>query len=309
MLGRRDASDPRPDVWPLPFGAATALALTFFVWRFAFRTLFVAVHQAYPVVAWYVVPMGIVINLSLLFGPRVAGAMLAERAPALLPRAGVIAAALSGLVAALALYGGIALMNATHQVVPATPAGALPFACLTGAAGAALGHTVAIRVRESVRLSAATATESTPRELAPAGSKQRGAALGSIRRKPRQRPHRRAEYAASRMPETPPPRTKTRWRAAPATLHRRAPTVRREDGPRHVAGARRREESDHLCDSSSGPAARLSSVVAASALTCSRLTSSSNTGPGEIVFTRTPLRLNPAAQARVSEAMAPFVAP
>jgi len=178
VLGRRDASDPRPDVWPLPFGAATALALAFFVWRFAFRTLFLAVHQAYPVVAWYVVPMGIVIDLSLLFGPRVAGAMLAGRAPALLPRAGVIAAALSGLVAALALYGGIALMNATHQVVPATPAGALPFACLTGAAGAALGHTVATRVRESLRLSAATAKESTPRELAPAGSNRRGAALG-----------------------------------------------------------------------------------------------------------------------------------
>jgi hypothetical protein len=140
------------DGWPLPFGAATALALTFVVWRLAFRTLFVTVHQAYPVVAWYVVPAGVVIDLALAFGPRVAGYVLAERLVVLRPHLELSAAALSGIAAALALYGGIALMSAMHQVVPATPLAALPFACLSGAVGAALGSGIGIRVRERVRL-------------------------------------------------------------------------------------------------------------------------------------------------------------
>ncbi|MGZ3581381.1 MAG: hypothetical protein ACXWP6_01395 [Ktedonobacterales bacterium] len=157
---RRTSS--RPDVWPLPFGAATALALTFVVWRLAFRTLFLAVHQAYPVVAWYVVPMGVVVDLSLALGPRVVGYLLAERVAALRPYFGVIAAALAGVVAALALYGGIAFMSAAQQIVPATPLAALPFACLTCAFGTALGYTVAVRVRESVRLSPASAMVKVP---------------------------------------------------------------------------------------------------------------------------------------------------
>ncbi|HEX8036282.1 MAG TPA: hypothetical protein VF510_20660, partial [Ktedonobacterales bacterium] len=130
VLGRRSTqrASSRPDVWPLPFGGATALALTFVIWRLAFRTLFLAVHQAYPVVAWYIVPMGVVVDLSLAFGPRVVGYLLAGRVAALRPHIEVIAAALAGVVAALALYGGIALMGAAQQIVPATPLAALPFA-------------------------------------------------------------------------------------------------------------------------------------------------------------------------------------
>jgi hypothetical protein len=152
----------RPGMWPLPFGAATALALTFVVWRLAFSTLFLSVHQAYPVVAWYIVPMGIVVDLSLAFGPRIVRYVLAGHAPALRPHVELMAAALAGVVAALALYGGITLMSAAQQIVPATPLAALPFACLTGAFGTALGHTVAARVRESVRLSPASAVAKSP---------------------------------------------------------------------------------------------------------------------------------------------------
>lgn len=178
VLGGRGArrTSSRPDVWRLPFGAATALAVTFVLWRLAFRTLFLAVHQAYPVVAWYIVPMGVIIDLSLAFGPRVVGYLLAGRVPALRPHIEVIAAALSGVVAALALYGGIALMNATQQVVPATPLAALPFACLTGAIGTALGYTVAARVRESVRLSPASDVEAPTRELVAHGTSKNSAA-------------------------------------------------------------------------------------------------------------------------------------
>lgn len=161
---------PRTDVWPLPFGAGTALALTFVIWRFGFHTLFVYVHQAYPVVAWYVLPMGIVVDLSLAFGPRLVRYLLTERVAALRPHSELIAAALSGVVAALALYGGIALMSATHQIVPATPLAALPFACLTGAFGTALGHIVATRVRESVGRGSAAEVAASDRELASVGS-------------------------------------------------------------------------------------------------------------------------------------------
>lgn len=157
VLGRGStrSTSARSDVWPLPFGAATALALTFVIWRLAFRTLFLAVHQAYPVVAWYIVPMGVVIDLALAFGPRVVRYALAERVAALRPHIDVIALALAGIIAALALYGGIALMAATQQIVPATPLAALPFACITGALGTALGYIVAARVREHVHLSRA----------------------------------------------------------------------------------------------------------------------------------------------------------
>jgi hypothetical protein len=152
----------RPDGWPLPLGAGTALALTFVAWRVAFRTLFIAVHQAYPVVAWYIVPMGIIVDLSLAFGPRVVGYLLAGHAAALRPHIELIVAALSGTVAALALYGGIALMDAAHQVVPATPLAALPFACLAGAFGTTLGHVIATRVREIVRRSFTSAVSAPP---------------------------------------------------------------------------------------------------------------------------------------------------
>lgn len=166
---------PSSSVWPLPFGAGTALALTFVIWRLAFHTLFLAVHQAYPVVAWYIVPMGVIVDLSLAFGPGVVRYLLAERVGALRPHIELIAAATSGAVAALALYAGIALMRAAHQIVPATPLAALPFACLTGMVGTALGHTIATYVRERIRRNAAAEPSDIggpALQVAPVGSKQ-----------------------------------------------------------------------------------------------------------------------------------------
>jgi hypothetical protein len=165
---RKDAS--RYDIWPLPLGAATALALTFVVWRLAFHTLFVAVGQAYMVIDWYVVPVGIVVDLSLAFGPRVVGSLLTERVAALRPHRELIAASLSGVVAALVLYGGIALMGASGQIVPPAPLAALPFACLTGACGTALGYTVAVRVRAIVRRYASTQNATSAQAIAAVGS-------------------------------------------------------------------------------------------------------------------------------------------
>jgi hypothetical protein len=174
---RAPGSGSRFDVWPLPFGAGTALALTFVIWRLAFSTLFVAVHQAYPVVDWYVLPVGVIVDLTLAFGPRVVGYLFAGRIAALRPHSELIAASLSGVVVALALYGGIALMGAAGQIVPATPLAALPFACLTGAAGTALGHTVATRVRASVRRNAASQNGAPAREFITTASAQSSTAV------------------------------------------------------------------------------------------------------------------------------------
>jgi hypothetical protein len=164
---------PSSGMRPLPFGAGTALALTFVAWRLGFRTLFISVHQAYPVVDWYIVPMGVVVDLSLAFGPQIMRYLGAESTAAFRPRLNLIAAALSGSVAALALYGGIALMSAAHQIVPATQLAALPVACVTGALGTALGYSVATRVREWVRLSTASKTEDLVRELVAVGPNRR----------------------------------------------------------------------------------------------------------------------------------------
>jgi hypothetical protein len=158
----------RPDMWPLPWGAATALAMTFLVWRLAFRTLFVAVHQAYPVVAWYIVPMGVVVDLALALGPSIIGSLsllLPKRVAVFRPYHDLIAAALAGIVAALALYAGIALTRAAGGVVPSTPLAALPFACLTGAIGTALGSFVATRVRSRVQYSSSTSARQTPARM------------------------------------------------------------------------------------------------------------------------------------------------
>jgi hypothetical protein len=176
VLQRRRTHATGPDSWPLPFGAGTALALTFVIWRLAFRTLFIAVHQAYPVVAWYIVPMGVIVDLSLAFSPRVVGYLLAGPAVALRPHSEPIAAALSGIIAALALYSGIALTLAAHQVEPATPLAALPFACLVGAFGTTLGYVIATRVRETVHLdftSGESDTKATAREASAARAGQR----------------------------------------------------------------------------------------------------------------------------------------
>jgi len=177
LQGRHTGGRPlRLDVWPLPwpFGAGTALALTFVAWRLAFRTLFVAVHQAYPLVAWYIVPMGVVVDLALAMGPgvvRFLSLLLPKRMAVLRPHRELIAAALAGIVAALALYGGIVLTRAAGQVVPATPLAALPFACLTGAAGTALGYSIATRVRASVQHSSiAGERETLARTPVPVGS-------------------------------------------------------------------------------------------------------------------------------------------
>lgn len=156
VLQRRTrVTSQRADVWPLPFGAAIALALAFVLWRLGFRTLFLFVHQAYPVVDWYVIPVGVVIDLAVVFGPRIVGAISAGREGTRGPYADLVAAGFSGIVAVIVLYGGIALMGAVGQIVPATPLAALPFACLTGAVGAMLGHTVATRVRAWVDLRSA----------------------------------------------------------------------------------------------------------------------------------------------------------
>ena len=167
----------RRDVWPLPFGAATALALSFALWRQVFQAIFLAVHQAYPVVDWYVVPVGVVIDLAVVFGPRIIGALSAGRDQVFRSYTTLIVVGVSGIVAALVLYGGIVVMGATGQIIPAAPLAALPFACLTGAFGAILGHTIATRMMEAVQHARAARKETAADTMADA-QLQGGGALG-----------------------------------------------------------------------------------------------------------------------------------
>ena len=167
----------RRDVWPLPFGAATALALSFALWRQVFQAIFLAVHQAYPVVDWYVVPVGVVIDLTVVFGPRIIGALSAGRDQVFHSYTTLIVVGVSGIVAALVLYGGIVVMGATGQIIPAAPLAALPFACLTGAFGAILGHTIATRMLEAVQHARAARKETAADTMADA-QLQGGGALG-----------------------------------------------------------------------------------------------------------------------------------
>src|SRR5262249_31892173 len=101
------------------------------------------------------------------------GYLGAKRVAAFRLHLDLIAIALSGSVASLALYGGIALMSAAHQSVPATHLAALPVACATGALGTTLGYSVATRVREGVRLRSAAETGDLVRELVTVGPNRR----------------------------------------------------------------------------------------------------------------------------------------
>ncbi len=155
LYGQRGARAKRAtDRWPWPIGAATALALCFIAWQLIFRGIFGVIHAAYPVIPWYVVPMGLVIDLALVFGPGVARRLAATRMVVLLSRGQLVVAGVAGALAALALFGGIELMRAAHLIVPTAPLAALPFACLTGAGGCLLGFWIATRVRELASASA-----------------------------------------------------------------------------------------------------------------------------------------------------------
>jgi hypothetical protein len=172
---RRRGLTRMPGTWPWPFGAATALALCFLLWRVAFRALFLKIHAAYPVIPWYVLPMGLVIDLALVLGPRAAWQLAGSRVPALRPHLDLIVAGVAGVLSALVLFGGISLMRAAHLIVPAAPSAALPFACLTGAAGVALGARVATLVRDRTEKSAAAgkAPPRGPRAKVPVASSAR----------------------------------------------------------------------------------------------------------------------------------------
>ncbi|HEX9057935.1 MAG TPA: hypothetical protein VF818_10430 [Ktedonobacterales bacterium] len=150
------------DIWPMPTGAATALAVCFILWRVAYRQLFLARHMAYGVIPWYFVPMGLVFDLTLLLGPYVSPRIAEVVPPRLRAHVHQILAGAAGVVAAVALFGGMQLMRETHAVVPAAPLAVLPFACLTGAIGAILGSSLAVWVRDrSYRRS--VVTPGTPR--------------------------------------------------------------------------------------------------------------------------------------------------
>jgi hypothetical protein len=147
VLYRRQVAGTRrlPDRWPWRFGAATTLALTFVAWRLIFRTVFLTIHAAYPVVPWYIVPMGVVVDVALIAGPRWlerTGLALSDGQRRTIVSAG------AGLLATLALYGGIVAMREAHFIVPVAPFAALPVACITGAVGAMSGAWVGARVRE-----------------------------------------------------------------------------------------------------------------------------------------------------------------
>ncbi len=167
LARRRSTRGMNQGMWPWRTGAATALALCFILWRLIFRQIFLTLHQAHAVVPWYLVPMGLTIDLTLLFGPRIVRPLIATQYPKLLPHLRLVVAALSGVLVALVLFGGMELMRATHFIVPAAPPLALPFACLTGALGVILGTEIAARVRERVDQSRASAKVTPERERVP----------------------------------------------------------------------------------------------------------------------------------------------
>ncbi|HEX6817059.1 MAG TPA: hypothetical protein VF120_01685 [Ktedonobacterales bacterium] len=162
VFAARDARTRRAsDYWPFRFGIATTLAAAFVTWMLLLLAVFLTHSMAYPTIPWYLLPMGLVIDLGLLFGPRLVKslldspmvAQLAPRLANLRPHASLVAAAGTGVLASLTLYGGMTVMRALHGIVPATPLLALPFACVTGAVGVTFGVWLAIGARRRVEQS------------------------------------------------------------------------------------------------------------------------------------------------------------
>lgn len=158
FAGRDAATRRQSDHWPYRFGIATALAAAFITWMLLLLSVFLTHSMAYPTIPWYLLPMGFVIDLGLVFGPRLAKAALNSAAVKFfLPRvaqlhehAHLVAAAATGVLAVLTLYGGMSLMRALHGIVTAAPLLALPFACVTGAVGVTFGVWLAVGARQRV---------------------------------------------------------------------------------------------------------------------------------------------------------------
>jgi hypothetical protein len=168
--GSPPARGRRPDAggWTWRFGAATAIALGFVVLRLAFATAFGLLGMPVAVTPWYLVAMGIAIDVVLLVGGVVAARLSQPSArhgttkgtPTGRP-VPLAVAALGGALAALALYGGMQVMRSAHVIVPMAPGDAVPLACLAGAAGAMLGAWLAAWMRRRLEPAPHRAESST----------------------------------------------------------------------------------------------------------------------------------------------------
>lgn len=180
VLGRGAPANPsRPDarartVWPWPFGAASCIALAFVLFRIVSRQAFAALAMPVAVVPWYLVAMGLALDLTFALAPRLLPWVLA-RWPGLGRRAELIVPAVGGALAALVLSGCLLAEAGLHIIVPATPVAAVPFAVIAGAAGAAFAAWLASWMLERVpQVVAVPESESTLRErlLAYVGSRR-----------------------------------------------------------------------------------------------------------------------------------------
>ncbi|HEX9069093.1 MAG TPA: hypothetical protein VF807_10010, partial [Ktedonobacterales bacterium] len=127
------------DRWPVPFGVATALAVCFIIWRLIFLGIFHTFHMAFGALPLYFIPMGIVIDLGLVYGPALVRRAAGGRETLLGMEPRLVAAGVTGILAAITLFAGIEVMRAIGVVVPPAPPLALIFACVTGEAGVVFG--------------------------------------------------------------------------------------------------------------------------------------------------------------------------
>jgi hypothetical protein len=136
-----------PRTWPWRSGTATALALAFVLYRILSAQIYAILGMPIAVVPWYLVAMGLTLDAVFALAP-VALARLSTRWSSLRTHAQLIVPAVGGGLAGLVLSACLLLGQAMHAVVPAAPAGALPIAILTGAAGAVAGSWLAQRMFE-----------------------------------------------------------------------------------------------------------------------------------------------------------------
>jgi hypothetical protein len=139
----------REGTWPWRTGAATAIALTFVLIRFAFGLAFTVMGMPVAVLPWYLVAMGMAIDLTFVLAPRVTPWLVA-RWPALDAYRARIVPAVAGMLAGGVLFVCLSAQQALHVAVPVTPLAALPFAALAGVAGVMIGSWVAAWMLERV---------------------------------------------------------------------------------------------------------------------------------------------------------------
>lgn len=139
---------------------ATGLVLALLAFRIGGRTVFSLVGMPVATIAWWLIPLGLALDVAFLFEPLLS-ARLSVLPAWVQARPHAVVGALGAVVGTLAYYGSMQVLHTYHVLMPAAPLVVLPVALVTAAAGAVAGAWLAGWILERVEAQPMRGTTST----------------------------------------------------------------------------------------------------------------------------------------------------